>query len=217
MEWGLSRSEILQISNNAMGQNCATWLISRSCLSKMSQSSSFLGIFSQSTDYYRSRRIVLWWFCSGLNKKTWDKGFRRACLSGKFVSMHVRFSLKLKIIRKILLYYFSCKWSIFAILWFLCIVWYVVATSSWIFMPNIEKCGFKYLFWGPMWFLSVYFAWCDAVLEIVQLPLMLLANQNLFQKHARSFIYAINLNETEYLVLFFLTEKIYGKIASEKV
>ena len=36
MEWGLSRAEILHISHDAMGQNCATWLISRSCLSKMS-------------------------------------------------------------------------------------------------------------------------------------------------------------------------------------
>ena len=50
----------------------------------------------------------------------------------------------------------------------------------------------------------------------MQLPLMLLANQNLLQKHAGSFIYAINLNETEYLVLFFLTEKIYEKICLRK-
>ena len=34
---------------------------------------------------------------------------------------------------------------------------------------------------------------------------------NLLQKHARNFIYAINLNETGYLKLFFLTEKIYEK------
>ena len=54
------------------------------------------------------------------------------------------------------------------------------------------------------------------MLEIVQLPLMLLANQNLLQKHAGSFIYAINLNETGYLVLFFLTEKIYEKICLRK-
>ena len=45
---------------------------------------------------------------------------------------------------------------------------------------------------------------------------MLLANQNLLQKHARSFIYAINLNETGYFVLFFLTEKIYEKICLRK-
>ena len=62
----------------------------------------------------------------------------------------------------------------------------------------------------------MWFAWCDAVPEIVQLPLMLLANQNLLQKHAKSFIYAINLNETGYLVLFFLTEKIYEKICLRK-
>ena len=52
----------------------------------------------------------------------------------------------------------------------------------------------------------------------MQLPLMLLVNQNLLenQKHARSFIYAIKLNETGYLVLFFLTEKIYEKICLRK-
>ena len=33
---------------------------------------------------------------------------------------------------------------------------------------------------------------------------------------SRSFIYAINLNETGYLVLFFLTEKIYEKICLKK-
>ena len=33
-----------------------------------------------------------------------------------------------------------------------CIVWYVIATSSWIFTPDVEKCDFKYLFWDPMWF-----------------------------------------------------------------
>ena len=54
------------------------------------------------------------------------------------------------------------------------------------------------------------------MLEIVQLPLILLANQNLLQKHARSFIYAINLSETGYLVLFFLTEKIYENICLRK-
>ena len=45
---------------------------------------------------------------------------------------------------------------------------------------------------------------------------MLLVNQNLLQKHARSFVYAINLSETGYLVLFFLTEKIYEKICLRK-
>ena len=66
--------------------------------------------------------------------------------SGKFVSLHVLPFSEIEEYREILLYYFSCKWSFFVILWFLCIVWYVVATSSWIFTPNVEKCGFKYLF-----------------------------------------------------------------------
>ena len=113
MEWGLSRAEILQISHNAMGQNCATWLISRSCLSKMSNSSSFLGIYSQPTEYYRKRRIVLWWFCPGLNNKTWEIGFRGACLSGKFESLHVLVFSEIEDYRKVLIYHFSCKWSYF--------------------------------------------------------------------------------------------------------
>ena len=54
--------------------------------------------------------------------------------------------------RKILLYYLSCKWPFFVIFWFLCIVWYVVGTSSCIFTPNVEKCGFKYLFETPCGF-----------------------------------------------------------------
>ena len=41
---------------------------------------------------------------------------------------------------------------------------------------------------------------------------MLMANQTLLQKHAKSFVHAINLNETGYIGLFFLTEKIYEKI-----
>ena len=36
-----------------------------------------------------------------------------------------------------------------------------------------------------------------------------MANQNLLQKHARNPIYAINLNKTGYIGLFFLTEEIY--------
>ena len=51
---------------------------------------------------------------------------------------------------------------------------------------------------------------------IVQLPWMLMANPNLLQKHAKSFIYAMNLNETGYIGLFFLTEKIYEKICLRK-
>ena len=54
-----------------------------------------------------------------------------------------------------------------------------------------------------------YLKWL--VLAIVQLPWILMTNQNLLQKHARNFIYAINLNETGYLKLFFLTERIYEK------
>ena len=49
------------------------------------------------------------------------------------------------------------------------------------------------------------------VLAMVHLQWMLMANQNLLQKHARNFIYAINLNETGYIKLFSLTEKIYEK------
>ena len=45
---------------------------------------------------------------------------------------------------------------------------------------------------------------------------MLIANQNLLQKHVRSFIYAINLKEMGYVGLFFLTEKIYDKICLRK-
>ena len=54
------------------------------------------------------------------------------------MSLHVLVFSEIEDYRKILLYFFSCKWSFFAILWFLCIVWYVVAASSWIFTPNIE-------------------------------------------------------------------------------
>ena len=58
IEWGLSSAKILEISYDAMEKNCATWLISRSCLPKMSKSSSFLGISLQLTEYYGRRRIV---------------------------------------------------------------------------------------------------------------------------------------------------------------
>ena len=113
---GLSRAEILRTSHDAMGQNCATWLISRSCLSKMILSSSFLRISSQPTEYYRRKRIVLCWFCSGLIKKTWEKGFRRACLSGKFVSLHLLVFNEIEDYRKVLQYYFWCKWPFLVIL-----------------------------------------------------------------------------------------------------
>ena len=64
IEWGLSRAEILQISHNAMGQNCATWLISRTCLSKMSYSSSFLGIL---TPHVVLKDLVCFICCSARN------------------------------------------------------------------------------------------------------------------------------------------------------
>ena len=116
---GLSRAEISRISHNAMGQNYAKWLISRSCLSKMSLSSSFLRISSQPNEYYRRRSIVLRFFCSGLIKKTGEKGFRGACLSGKFVSLHVLVFNEIEDYRKVLLFYFSCKSLFLVILCFL--------------------------------------------------------------------------------------------------
>ena len=62
-----------------------------------------------------------------------------------------------------------------------------------------------------MWFLKrICFTWNDLVLAIVQLPWTLMANQTLLQ------IYAINLNITGYIGLFFLTEKIYEKICFRK-
>ena len=57
------------------------------------------------------------------------------------MSLHVPAFSEIEDYRKILLYYFSCKWLFFDILWFLCIGLYVVATSR-----NVEKYGFTYLF-----------------------------------------------------------------------
>ena len=95
---------------------------------------------------------------------------------------------------------------------FSCIVWYVIATRSWIYIyPKYAKMGLQIVIWDPMWFWRIHFTWRDLVLAFVQLPWMLMANRNLLQKHARNLIYAINLNETGYLRLFFLTEKIYEK------
>ena len=71
--------------------------------------------------------------------------------------------------------------------------------------------GLQIVIWDPLWFWRSNFTWSDLVLAFVQLPWMLMANRNLLQKHARNFIYAINLNETGYPRLFFLTEKIYEK------
>ena len=69
---------------------------------------------------------------------------------------------------------------------------------------------------GPHVVLKIYFAWSDLVPAIVQPPWMLMANQNLLQKHARRFSYDINLNERGYIGLFFLTGKIYEKICLRK-
>ena len=64
---------------------------------------------------------------------------RRACLSGKFVFLRVLVFNEIEDYGQILLYYFSCKW-LFRVF---CIVWCVIATSSWIFPPNVEECDFK--------------------------------------------------------------------------
>ena len=61
------------------------------------------------------------------------------------------FSMKLKIIGKFCFIIFRANGH-FLLFFVFCIVWHVIATSSWIFIPNVEKCDFKYLFWGPMWF-----------------------------------------------------------------
>ena len=42
-------------------------------------------------------------------------------------------------------------------------------------------------------------------------------SKSAFWKHARNFSYAINLNETEYIALFFLTEKIYGLVSENLI
>ena len=62
------------------------------------------------------------------------------------MSLHVLLFSEIEDYRKIFLYYFSCKWSFFAILWFICTVWYVVASSSRIFTPSIEKCQWLQIF-----------------------------------------------------------------------
>ena len=66
------------------------------------------------------------------------------------MSLHVLVFNKIEGYRKVLFYYFPCKWSFFG--FFFCIVWYVIAISSWIFTPNVEKCDFEYLFWDSIWF-----------------------------------------------------------------
>ena len=92
----LSRAEISRISHDAMGQNYAKWLISQSCLSKMSLPSSFLRISSQP----RRRRIVLRLFCSGLIKKTGEKDFEELVCQVNLCPCTCSFSMKLKIIGK---------------------------------------------------------------------------------------------------------------------
>ena len=70
------------------------------------------------------------------------------------MSLHVLVLNEIEDYREVLFYYFSLKWSFFCyFVGLFCIVWYVIATSSWIFTPNLENvtsniyfgtpCGFK--------------------------------------------------------------------------
>ena len=58
--------------------------------------------------------------------------------------------MKLKIIGKFCFVSFPANghFLLFCVVFFFffCIVWYAIATSSWIFTPNVEKYNFKYLF-----------------------------------------------------------------------
>ena len=59
-------------------------------------------------------------FALDLNKKTREKGFRRACLSAKFVSLHVLFFNAIEEYKNVLLYCFRVmKWPFLVILCFL--------------------------------------------------------------------------------------------------
>ena len=49
--------------------------------------------------------IILFW----IEQKNMRKEFRRACLSGKFMSLHVLVFNKIEGYRKVLFYYFPCK------------------------------------------------------------------------------------------------------------
>ena len=80
--------------------------------------------------------MILFWIEQGNMRK----GFRRPSLSGKLdCPCMCWFSVKLKIVGKFCFILFLDQMFIFVILWFLCTVWYVIATSSWIFMPNVKK------------------------------------------------------------------------------
>ena len=60
------------------------------------------------------------------------------------MSLHVLVFNEVEDYRKVLLYCLSCKWPFLDILWFFALfAWCVIATSSWIFTPNVEKCDFK--------------------------------------------------------------------------
>ena len=109
MEWVHSREEILQISHDAMGQNCATWLTSRRCLSKMSLPSLFLGISSEPTEYYRKETDCFMTILFLTEKKIREKRFRRACLSGKFMSLHMLVFNEIESYMKGLFFYLPCK------------------------------------------------------------------------------------------------------------
>ena len=59
------------------------------------------------------------------------------------MSLHVLFFNEMEDYRKVLLHCFRVVghfWSFY----FFRIVWYVTATSSWIFTRNVEKCDFNY-------------------------------------------------------------------------
>ena len=60
------------------------------------------------------------------------KGISTSLISSsvKFVSLHVLVFNEIENYRKVLRYYFSCKWPYFVIFWFFCIFWYVIVTSS---------------------------------------------------------------------------------------
>ena len=62
------------------------------------------------------------------------------------MSLHVLVFNEIEDYRKVLLLLFFVQIAIFCNFVVFCIVCYVIATSSWIFTLNVEKCDFKYLF-----------------------------------------------------------------------
>ena len=142
-EGGLSRAEISRISHDAMGQNYAKWLISRSYLSKMSLPSSFLRISSQPAEDYRRRRIVLRLFCSGLIKKTGEKDFEELVCQVNLCPCTCLFSMKLKIIGKFCFIILRANDHFWLYRVFLhCLVCHSYS-YSWIFTPDVQKCDLK--------------------------------------------------------------------------